>query len=109
MLGAEVLLGASLMGMLPLCTQQLVYAAEPASENFSCGFLQVICMVVAAVLSAYGPVIGGVHSAASVLALTALEVLAFFLLERRRSKDCPVTGGDAEGQPFTALTRSEPA
>merc|ERR1719329_1695502 len=79
MLSAEMLLGASLMGMLPLCTQQLVYAAAPASENFSCGFLQVSCMVVAAILSAFGPIIGGVASAASVFALTAFEVLVFFL------------------------------
>jgi len=86
MLCAELLLGASLMGMLPLCTQQLVYAATPASENFSCGFLQVICMVVAAILSAFGPIIGGVASAAAVLALTAFEVLVFFSLERWWSK-----------------------
>lgn len=77
MLLSQGCLGASVMGILPFATQQLVYAARPASENFVCGFLQVVSMSIAAVLTFVGPSIGGIPSAATFFALVLLEAFVF--------------------------------
>lgn len=80
---AELLLGSSLMGMLPFATQQLVYAAEPATENFVTGFLNVVMMLVATLLNYAVPALGGVRSAVLISGLVLAEATCYVCIDRR--------------------------
>jgi len=83
MVVAEALVGASVMGMLPFVTQELVYLSQPASENFITGFLWVIAMAVSTITN-YAvavPSIAGVPGVSLLFAIIAVEVVSFAVIQ----------------------------
>jgi hypothetical protein len=106
------LLGATLMGMLPFCLQQAVYAASPASENVVSGLIYLIAMLVAAggtqLVAAIDPLI----SVGLVVAVLLVETSAYCFLVRP-SGNSGGSGGDtgtarAVLLPDSAVSGEEP-
>jgi len=98
MVVAEALVGASVMGMLPFFTQQLVYIAHPASENFITGFLWVIAMIVST-LTNYAvavPSIAGVPGVCLLFAIVVVEVICFAAIQYK----WPEVDGAVDGKLF---------
>lgn len=83
MVVAEALVGASVMGMLPFVTQELVYLAQPATENFITGFLWVIAMAISTITNyaVAAPSIAGVPGVSLLFAIIAVEVVSFAAIQ----------------------------
>jgi len=81
MLVTQTFLGASLLGLLPFVTQEVVYAAQPATENFVAGFLNVVAFGVPIVLNYLGPAIPALLCARLVFGLVLAEALCFIWLD----------------------------
>jgi len=86
MIAVQMLLGASVMGILPFATTQLVYTAHPASENCITGLLNVVAMGLSTVLNFVMPAIGGVQSATLIFAIVLAETLFFAAMQRKGSQ-----------------------
>ena len=78
MLGVTALLGATLMGALPFCLQQVVLSSAAAGENLVSGLLYLVAMPAAAGLTQLCASLPPLPSLGLVGGLVALELALFF-------------------------------
>lgn len=98
MLVTQALLGASLLGLLPFVTQEVVYAARPATENFVTGLLNVVAFCVPMVLNSLGPAIPALLCARLVFALVLAEALCFVWLDGQVAEQAQKTQNKGESR-----------
>eukprot|EP00929_Paragymnodinium_shiwhaense_P051742 TRINITY_DN25996_c0_g1_i1.p1 TRINITY_DN25996_c0_g1~~TRINITY_DN25996_c0_g1_i1.p1 ORF type:complete len:448 (+),score=69.17 TRINITY_DN25996_c0_g1_i1:76-1419(+) len=91
MLIVETLQGAMVLGLLPFLIQEAVALAQPASENFTAGLVNLLSMVPAALVNQIGMMVSPVVAAAIVVATTALLPLCLLV-----AKAFPKQGSDGE-------------
>merc|ERR1711957_206438 len=82
-MGIEALLGGSVMALLPFVIQQLVYTAQPTTENSITGFLNAVGLSIATIMNYVVPLAGGVLSVTIVFALLLAESIFAAALRRK--------------------------
>eukprot|EP00928_Gymnodinium_smaydae_P049530 TRINITY_DN33253_c0_g1_i1.p1 TRINITY_DN33253_c0_g1~~TRINITY_DN33253_c0_g1_i1.p1 ORF type:complete len:427 (-),score=29.48 TRINITY_DN33253_c0_g1_i1:136-1416(-) len=78
----EVLLGSSLVSLLPFVIQLSVYMARPASENFVAGVITTFGMVIGAALNQVIVSVPSIYAVSLVFLLQPVQSICFFWCER---------------------------
>ena len=93
MITVMVLLGGSLMGMLPFLLQQAVHTVAPASENVVSGLIYLVAMSIAASLTAAVSAFAPLTSMCVIGGLVVAELLMFGMLDPQGRVCCRARGG----------------